>query len=154
MALPGRQRPCYEAGMLTLHCLCGQVRIQTPKRPDFINECNCTLCSKTGARWAYFHPADVVIEGATKGYRRADKDDPAADVQFCAHCGSTTHFVLTESAIARFGNVQLGVNMRLADEKDLAGIELRYPDGRAWPGRGGFTYVQDARIIGGPVAPE
>ena len=139
---------------MTLHCLCGQVRIETPKRPDFINECNCTLCSKTGARWAYFHPADVAIAGATKGYRRADKEDPAADVRFCAHCGSTTHFVLTESAVARFGNVQLGVNMRLADEKDLAGIELRYPDGRAWPGQGGFTYVQDARIIGGPVAPE
>jgi hypothetical protein len=42
----------------------------------------------------------------------------------------------------------MGVNMRLADEKDLAGIELRYPDGRAWSGKGGFGYVQEARIIG------
>ncbi len=135
--------------MLKLYCLCGQVRIQTPKQPDFINECNCTLCSKTGARWAYFHPSDIVIEGTTKGYSRGDKEDPAAEVQFCANCGSTTHFILTTSAISKFGNVQLGVNMRLADEKDLAGIELRYPDGRAWLGKGGFDYVQEARIIGG-----
>jgi hypothetical protein len=42
----------------------------------------------------------------------------------------------------------MGVNVRLADEKDLAGIELRYPDGRAWLGKGGFGYVQEARIIG------
>jgi hypothetical protein len=42
----------------------------------------------------------------------------------------------------------MGVNMRLADEKDLVGIELRYPDGRAWSGKGGFGYVQEARIIG------
>jgi hypothetical protein len=25
---------------------------------------------------------------------------------------------------------------------------LRYPDGRAWSGKGGFGYVQEARIIG------
>ena len=55
---------------------------------------------------------------------------------------------MTASAVSKFGNSQIGVNMRLADEKDLAGIELRYPDGRAWPGKGGFVYVQEARIIG------
>lgn len=42
----------------------------------------------------------------------------------------------------------MGVNMRLADEMDLTGIELHYPDGRAWSGKGGFGYVQEARIIG------
>ena len=127
--------------MLKLSCLCGQVRIETPKRPDFINECNCTLCSKSGARWAYFHPSDVGIEGSTTGY------SPAAEIRFCANCGSTTHFILTASAASKFGNVQVGVNVRLADEKDLAGIEVRYPDGRAWSGKGGFGYVREARII-------
>jgi hypothetical protein len=134
--------------MLNLSCLCGQVRIKVPKRPDFINECNCTLCSKAGARWAYFHPSDVGIEGATKGYSREDKEDPSAEIRFCANCGSTTHFILTASAVSKFGNIQMGVNVRLADEKDLAGIELRYPDGLAWSGNGGFGYVREARIIG------
>ena len=135
--------------MLSLSCLCGQVRIELPQRPEFINECNCTFCSKSGARWAYFHPSDVAITGATSGFSRSDKEDPAAELRFCADCGSTTHFVLTPSAVAKFGNVQVGVNMRLADEADLAGIELRYPDGRAWPGTGNFGYVREARIIGG-----
>ena len=134
--------------MLKLSCLCGRVRVETRKAPDYVNECNCTLCSKSGARWAYFHPSDVTVEGATKGYRRDDKDDPAAEIHFCPDCGSTTHFTLTESAVAKFGNVQLGVNVRLADERDLAGLELRYPDGRAWPGTGAFAYVREARIIG------
>lgn len=134
--------------MPSLSCLCGKVRIILSKRPEFINECNCTFCSKSGARWAYFHPSDVGIEGTTTGYSRRDKEEPAAEVQFCANCGSTTHFVLTPSAISKFGNVQMGVNMHLADEGDLAGIELRYPDGRAWPGEGDFGYAQDSRIIG------
>src|SRR3984957_18510112 len=118
-------------GILKPSCLCGQVRIEIPKRPDFINECNCTLCSKSGARWAYFHPSEVTIEGTTKGYSREDKDDPAAEVQFCANCGSTTHFTLTASAVAKFGNIQMGVNMRLPDERNLARKELPSPDGQA-----------------------
>lgn len=136
------------SAMLTCSCLCGAVRIDIAKRPDFINACNCTLCAKSGAHWAYLHPDDARVDGATNAYRRRDKEDPAAEVHFCARCGSTTHFVLTESAIARYGNVQMGVNMLLADEGDLAGIELRFPDGRAWPGHGDFHYVRAARIIG------
>ena len=120
------------------------------KRPDFINECNCTLCSKSGARWSYFHPSEVKLKGATKHYSREDKDDPAAEVHFCTNCGSTTHFTLTKSAKAKFGNSQTGVNMLLVDESDLAGIELRYPDGRAWSGGANFGYVRKPRIIGRP----
>jgi hypothetical protein len=82
------------------------------------------------------------------GWTRTDKPDPAADVRFCPACGTTTHFILTEAAAARFGNTVMGVNMRLADERDLAGIELRYPDGRAWSGDGEFGYVREARVIG------
>src|ERR1700753_4083133 len=112
--------------MLKLTCLCGQVRIEVAKRPDYINECNCTLCSKSGARWGYFHPSEVNVEGATQGYSRDEKAPPHAQIHFCRTCGATTHFVLTESAIARFGkNSVMGVNMWLANPADLAGIELR-----------------------------
>ena len=134
--------------MLKLSCLCGQIRVETKKQPDYINECNCTLCSKAGARWGYFHPSEVSVEGTAKGYCREDKDDPAAEIQFCAKCGSTTHWVLTANAVSRFGDSLMGVNMRLADERDLAGIELRYPDGQAWSGEGDFGYVREASIIG------
>jgi hypothetical protein len=134
----------------TLSCLCGKVGITLAKRPDFIHECNCTLCAKTGARWGYFHPSEASVDGPTQGYDRADKDDPAARIRFCPTCGATTHFVLTESAVARFGNALVGVNMWLADPRDLAGIEIRYPDGRAWSGEGPFGYVRPPRTLGAP----
>jgi hypothetical protein len=132
---------------LTLTCHCGQIRVALHKRPDFINECNCTLCSKSGAQWAYFHPSEVTVKGTPAGYMRADKAEPGAQVQFCANCGATTHFRLTPGAVAKFGDTMMGVNMRLADEAELAGIELRYPDGRAWPGEGEFAYVREARVL-------
>ena len=138
--------------MLNASCLCGQVRLALARRPDHINECNCLLCHKSGARWGYYHPSEVGIDGATGGYRRADKADPAADLRFCTTCGATTHFVLTPSAVAKHGDSQMGVNMQLVDERDLAGIALRYPDGRAWSGGPDFGYVRGARIIGEPAA--
>ncbi|HEX8262486.1 MAG TPA: aldehyde-activating protein [Allosphingosinicella sp.] len=142
-----------EEAALNLSCHCGQLRVEIAKRPDYVHECNCTLCRKAGARWGYFHPSEVSVDGETAGYCREDKDDPAACIRFCAKCGVTTHFVLTESAAARHGNVVTGVNMRLADEDDLSGVELRYPDGRAWSGQGGFGYVREPRILGRRAAP-
>lgn len=134
--------------MLKLSCHCGHVHIEIPQKPDFINECNCTLCTSVGARWAYFRPSDVSITGKTKGYSREDKDEPAVEIQSCSKCGSTTHFTLTATAIAKFGNVQTGINMNLVDERELTGVELRYPDGQSWSGVGGFGYVRGPRVIG------
>jgi hypothetical protein len=154
LPLPARRHPCYEAEMLNLSCLCGRIRVETAKRPDYIHECNCTLCRKSGARWGYYPPSEVSVVGTASGYCREDKGDPNALLQFCAECGVTTHFVLTESAVARHGNVVMGVNMRLADEGDLAGVELRFPDGRAWAGEGAFGYLRDSRILGRGAGPE
>ncbi len=134
--------------MLSLSCLCGRIEVELTKRPDFIHECNCTLCRKSGARWGNFHPSEVTVRGAAKAYCREDKPDPSAQIGFCGNCGATTHFNLTAGAVAKFGNTLMGVNMALADEADLAGIELRFPDGRAWAGEGDFAYVRKARIIG------
>lgn len=151
--LSGEPAPWYGKGMLKLSCLCGQVHVETKKKPDYVHECNCTLCSKTGARWAYYHPSEVVVEGTTAGYCRGDKAEPAARIRFCGNCGSTTHFVLTAGAVGKFGNTMMGVNVRLASEDDLAGVELRYPDGRAWSGEGAFGYVRQARTMGQEATP-
>ena len=137
--------------MLNLECHCGNVRLSLEKRPEYVHECNCTACRKTGARWAYLDPSQVKIEGEANAYCRQDKADPAASFQFCGNCGSSTHWTLTDSAIARYGNGMIGVNMRLADESDLAGLELRFPNGKAWSGEGPFDYAREPVIFGAPT---
>jgi hypothetical protein len=138
--------------MTTLSCHCGQVQIDVAKTPDHINACNCSLCRKAGAQWAYFHPSEVTVAGGTSGYCRRDKADAAAQVHFCPICGATTHFTLTDSAVAKFGNSMMGANLAVADDSALAGIERRFPDGRAWSGEGPFVYVRAAEIIGAAPA--
>jgi hypothetical protein len=133
--------------MIEMTCLCGAVRVSAPQ-PDFINQCNCTLCTKTGARWAYFDPAQVTVAGETRTAFRPDRAVPNAEVHFCGGCGCATHFRLTPAVVKQHGDTMMGVNMALADEADLAGIELRFPDGRGWDGAGVFDYVRPADIIG------
>lgn len=133
---------------MTLECFCGAVQVATTHKPEFVHACNCDLCRKAGARWGYFEPAQVSVMGTSNSYRRHDKAQPAVDVHFCATCGSTTHFRLTDAAVAMHGDTMMGVNVGLADEAELAGIELRYPDGKNWSGDGAFGYVRESRILG------
>jgi hypothetical protein len=37
--------------------------------------------------------------------------------------------------------------MALAEESDLAGLELRYPDGKSWNGEGEFGFVRAPRVL-------
>jgi hypothetical protein len=133
---------------MTLECFCGRVQVTTAHRPEFVHACNSDLCRKAGARWGYFAPAQVSVVGHSTSYRRHDKEQPAVNVHFCAACGSTTHFRLTDAAAAVHGDTMMGVNVGLADEAELAGIELRYPDGKNWGGEGAFGYVRESRILG------
>ncbi|NCP13436.1 MAG: aldehyde-activating protein [Sphingomonadales bacterium] len=133
---------------MTFACFCGGVRLLTTKKPDFIHACNCDLCRKSGAHWGYFAPSEVTVTGQTATYRRHDKPEPGVDVHFCTGCGSTTHFRLTAAAVRKHGDVVMGGNACLIDETALEGIELRYPNGKAWSGEGEFGYVRASRILG------
>ncbi|WP_296717188.1 GFA family protein [Erythrobacter sp.] len=133
---------------MTLECFCGAVSLTTAGKPEFVHACNCDLCRKAGAQWGYFNPAEVTVTGPTSTYCRRDKPEPGVDVHFCQACGSTTHFRLTEAAAQKHGDVMMGVNAGLAEEAELAGIELRYPDGKNWSGEGEFAYVRPSRILG------
>ena len=125
-----------------------QVSISIP--PDFINESNCSLCGKHGAWWGYFGVSQVRVEGRTSNYVRADYSEPAVEVHFCLKCGCTTHWLLTESFKAKHSDQtdRMGVNMRLFNADDLKGIELRFPDGRNWDGKGEYGYARDSNVLG------
>ena len=135
---------------LTATCHCGAVSIRVAVKPEYINECNCSLCSKHGVWWGYYPVADVTVSGATTGYSRTDRTDQAVCLHFCGSCGCTTHWTLTSAFAAQHPEEanRMGVNMRLFARDALAGVELRFPDGRAWEGDGTFGYVRAADVIG------
>ncbi len=112
-------------------CHCGKITVTVSHAPEYVNLCDCSLCAKSGGAWGYFTEADVQTSGATSSYRRADYPNPAVELQFCATCGTTTYWVLTE----HFDDDKVGVNMRIFEPSEVAGIEARTLDGRNWFGK-------------------
>lgn len=140
--------------MTEFSCHCGNVALRLVQAPAFVHACNCSLCRKSGAQWGYLAPDQVEVSGPTTGYVRADKQGAGAEIRFCPCCGSTTHFMLTPETVARHGNAMVGVNMALAEQGQLTGLEMRFPDGAAWTGEGPFGYVRESVIIGSGNQPQ
>jgi len=133
---------------MTGNCLCGAVSVTIQERPDFIHDCNCSMCRKSGGAWGYFSPATVTVTGDTISYLRNDKDNAAAEVHTCRTCGTTTHWALSDAFRAQNESADImGVNMKIFDPHALAGVEVRFPDGKAWAGSGPFEYRRDAMTI-------
>ncbi len=134
---------------LEAHCHCGAIGVTIAQPPDYMQDCDCSLCRKSGGVWGYFDPADVTVSGTGPGYTRRDYPEPAVEIRFCARCGATTHWILTEAFVASSGqNDRMGVNMKLFDGSDLTGVELRFPDGKNWFGEGTFGFRRAPVIIG------
>ena len=65
---------------MTGKCLCGAVSVAIETKPQFINDCNCSLCRKVGAAWGYFPSASVKTTGKTISVARGDKKTPGVEV--------------------------------------------------------------------------
>lgn len=129
---------------MTGGCHCGAVNISLRTKPDYVNDCNCSLCSSVGALWGYFAPSDLTVEGATHRYTRVDRAQPGVAIHFCANCGATTHWL----PLPHVSQTVVGANMRLFDPAYLVGVELRFPNGRAWDGLSDYGYVRDHSVLG------
>lgn len=133
---------------MTNTCACGSVSVTVKRKPDFVYDCDCNLCRKSGAAWGYFTFEEVIAEGQTIAYSRKDKTVPIVEIHSCAVCGSTTHFNLTEVYKAKHPDVdQVGVNMRLFDADQLDGVEVQYPNGSAWSGKGAFGFRREPTTL-------
>ena len=82
-------------------CHCGMVHYSVPHKPKLLTDCNCSVCTKTGAIWAYYGPDDVIIMGATSGYARTDI--PVATIEFhhCPKCGDRKSTRLNSSHVSQ-----------------------------------------------------
>lgn len=110
--------------MIEATCHCGTVQLQIQSTPETVTDCNCSICRRYGALWAYYHPAQVQIlakEGATISYRWGDR---RLEFHHCRHCGCVTHWAAVKQPADR-----MGVNARLMPPEVLATARTRRLDG-------------------------
>jgi hypothetical protein len=107
-------------------CHCGAVRIEIARRPRSITECNCSICRRYGARWAYFRSTSVQVVAGVRALRRYARGRMLF-FEHCSRCGCVMRWRLQKG---RGANDRLGVNMRMAEDPSLlANATIRRFDG-------------------------
>ncbi len=109
-------------------CHCGAVSIVMHRRIRKLTSCNCSICRRYGALWAYQQRKAIEIDavsGALQTYARQN-----GDLVFfrCAHCGCVTHYERQDRRDN--GTDMSAVNMRNVDNPaQISDIPIRYLDG-------------------------
>ncbi len=90
--------------------------------------CNCTLCRRYGALWAYdFEEGRVRIDGHLASYTRAGKQDPALEILFCPSCAAVLGW--RGMRLEEDGRRRIAVNVRLASPEKVEGLAIDRFDG-------------------------
>ena len=71
--------------MIQGSCHCGKVRWSFDGLPEGATACNCTICRRHGALWAYdFEGERIKVSGPTGAYARST----GLAFHFCTECGT------------------------------------------------------------------
>lgn len=104
-------------GTVEASCHCGAIRLSLAQVPEALNACQCSICRRYGAHWAYYDPADVRIvagDGETDVYLWGRR---MTEFHRCRACGCITHWLPTDRARRR-----MGINGRMLLPEVLATI--------------------------------
>lgn len=106
-------------------CHCGAVQFELAAVPASLTECNCSVCRRYGAQWAYYDrkTARVTFEpGAVSSYLWNDRE---IEFVHCNFCGCLTHY----ESVEKEADSRIAVNTRMLKEGEVSAIPLRYFDG-------------------------
>lgn len=114
--------------MLRGSCHCGAASWTLTGDPGSITACNCTLCRRYGALWAYdFENERIAVSGPTSTFRRVGKADPAIEIVFCPTCAGVLAW--RGLRLEDDGRRRMAVNVRLAEPQDVASLAIDSFDG-------------------------
>ena len=106
-------------------CHCGQVRIRTATLPPTVTECNCSICRRYGALWAYYLQDQVEIAGGEDTLASYSWGDRTIGFRYCRACGCLTHYESLEDGPDR----RIAVNARMWPLETLRSLTVRHFDG-------------------------
>lgn len=114
--------------MLGASCHCGGVRLEIERRPRQLTDCNCSICRRYGALWAYYSRRSVRVlcpPDALQAYVGRKK---ALEFYHCRRCGCV---MFHERARKRGDETRIAINARMMAPQDVAALRIRRLDGAA-----------------------
>ena len=107
-------------------CHCGRISVTAPRTPEKINECQCTLCRRYGAAWAYYSPEEVKFStadnGATRSYIWGDRE---IEFRFCDHCGCMMYWYPIDS-VPNADLSKMGINTRMMNPSNIRFVDREF----------------------------
>jgi hypothetical protein len=102
-------------------CHCGAARWRFEGVPISATSCNCSICRRHGALWAYGFEGDTfTVSGQTATYVWNRK---ALAFHFCSRCACVVAWLATSRS--QDGRLYGAVNLRLAADPDaVAGVPI------------------------------
>ena len=108
--------------MLNGSCHCGAVQWQFKKPVEFATACNCTICRRYGALWAYdFEAEGITLEGLTQHYVRPGRD--GIGFHFCVQCGCVVGWRALHPEAD--GRRRIAVNLRTAEPEAVVDLPMK-----------------------------
>ena len=112
--------------MIRAACHCTAVRFELEAQPEWVLDCNCTICRRYAALWIYPHLGTVKIlappdPDATDTYVWGDRE---LAFHRCRVCGCVTHFTAVETEPPTI----YAVNARMILGLDPARTKVRQVD--------------------------
>jgi hypothetical protein len=111
--------------MISGTCHCGAVKIELPRRPRSLTNCNCSICRRYGTLWAYYKASEVRViaaPGATDEYAWGRKSQKFIR---CGTCGCIINWQQVHPTQAS----RVGVNARNFEPSAIGPARIRLLDG-------------------------
>ena len=111
--------------MIEGSCHCGAVRIEIPRKPRTLTDCNCSLCRRYATLWAYYKAKDVRVRGARGSLSAYMWGERSLRIVRCRTCGCVTHWQAARNPAA----ARMGVNLRNFAPDLVKSVRIRHLDG-------------------------
>lgn len=110
----------YEAS-----CHCGKVRMEIAELPPTVTDCNCSLCRRYGALWAYYRRDQVRLDAAPASLSAYVWGDRTIEFWHCRNCGCLTHY----ESVEKNPDSRFVINARMLPLATLQSLKVRKLDG-------------------------
>lgn len=111
--------------MLSGSCHCGAVRLEVARRPRQLTDCNCSICRRYAALWAYYSTNTVKLRCADDAFAIYVWGNGSIEFCHCRTCGCVTH----HQRVRKTGDSMVAVNARMMEPEKIASIRIRKLDG-------------------------
>lgn len=113
-------------------CHCGRTRFEISEAPSEATRCTCSICSKRGALWAYYSPAQFKLTTPRANVATYQWSSKTVQLHFCDVCGCGTYNESPDysTGVANFDNARIAINIRLLDDFDVDAVPVTVIDGK------------------------